>query len=431
MSDLSSPPVKALPSEAAAACTWPTPDVPGYTSPGAGGPAMTCAVEGLNGSRIEGQLVLFDPAQGVLRLRLNHQRRPLPLRLDQFRRMQLTEPLAAPVTPSALEPFPFTVTFKGGAPDWQGHTVSHREEDHGLFLFEPIGLTGTLRRWFVPRAAYIGVHVGMRLGEALIAQHSATPEQIREALAEQEALRSRKLGDILIVRQIITAEELASAVEEQARMPMVRIGQALTALGFVTEAQLAEALAEQDGDRRLPLGELLVTRGVISRADLQTALARKMGYPLVDVLQFAPDAEAVTRLPYAVALRVPALPLMMRAGRLVVAVEDPSNRAKLDEIEFAAQCKLVPVLARAGVLPGAIERAYEKVGATDLMPRMHLDANGGGEFEAGDASKLLASMERGDSGIDDQEGHDLIEQSDNSLVRLINSMILEAHTQGV
>ncbi|HLL20250.1 MAG TPA: ATPase, T2SS/T4P/T4SS family, partial [Rubrivivax sp.] len=254
---------------------------------------------------------------------------------------------------------------------------------------------------------------------------------MREALAEQETLRSRKLGDVLVVRQIITADELAAAVEEQARMPMVRIGQALTALGFVTEAQLAEALAQQDGDRRLPLGELLVTQGVISRADLQTALARKMGYPLVDVLEFAPDAEAVTRLPYAVAIRVPALPLMMRAGRLVVAVEDPSNRAKLDEIEFAAQCKLVPVLARAGVLSGAIDRAYEKVGATDLMPRMHIDANGGGEFEAGDASKLLASMERGESGIDDQEGHDLIEQSDNSLVRLINSMILEAHTQGV
>lgn len=431
MSDLSQPPISAFPAEAGAACIWPTPDLAGYPAAGLAAAAMPCVVEGLNGSRIEGQLVLFDPAQGVLRLRMNHQRRPLPLRLDQFRRLQLTQPLPAPDTTTPREPLPFTVNFIGDAPDWQGHTVSHHEEDFGLFLFEPIGRTGAVRRWFVPRPAYSAVTVGLRLGEALIAQHSASPEQIRDALAEQDALRSRKLGDILIVRQIITAEELAAAVEQQARMPMIRIGEALTALGFVTEAQLAEALAQQDGDRSLPLGELLVTRGVITRADLQTALARKMGYPLVDVLQFAPDAEAVTRLPYAVATRVPALPLMMRAGRLVVAVEDPSNRAKLDEIEFAAQCKLVPVLARAGVLLGAIDRAYEKIGAADFLPRIHLDANGGIEFEAGDASKLLASMEKGDSGIDDQEGHDLIEQSDNSLVRLINSMILEAHTQGV
>ena len=47
-----------------------------------------------------------------------------------------------------------------------------------------------------------------------------------------------------------------------------------------------------------------------------------------------------------------------------------------------------------------------------------------------DASKLLASMEQGDGRHEDDEDAS-IEQSDNSLVRLINSMILEAHNQGV
>ncbi len=435
MSDLSLPPLSLLPTEVAS-YAWPTPELACYPAPAVLPAATNCIVEGLNGSRIEGELVLFEPAQGLLRLRMKHQRRPLPLRLDQFRRLHLTEPLAALDRVDAGRELPFTVFFRNNenntsTPEWQGHSIGHHEADFGLFLFEPVDRQGSLRRWFVPRVAYSQAHVGQRLGEALVAQHSASPDQIREALAEQEALRSRKLGDILVVRQIITAEELASAVEQQSRMPMVRIGQALTALGFVTEAQLADALAQQNGDRSIPLGELLVKRGVITRTDLQTALARKMGYPLVDVMQFPPDTEAVTRLPYAVASRIPALPLMMRAGRLVIAVEDPSNRAQLDEIEFAAQCKLVPVLARAGVLLGAIDRAYERIGAADFVPRVHLDANGGTEFEAGDASKLLASMERGESGIDEQEGHDLIEQSDNSLVRLINSMILEAHTQGV
>jgi type II secretory ATPase GspE/PulE/Tfp pilus assembly ATPase PilB-like protein len=52
------------------------------------------------------------------------------------------------------------------------------------------------------------------------------------------------------------------------------------------------------------------------------------------------------------------------------------------------------------------------------------------DFEPGDASKLLATMERVDARIDDDDVQP-IEQSDNSLVRLINSMILEAHAQGV
>jgi type II secretory ATPase GspE/PulE/Tfp pilus assembly ATPase PilB-like protein len=450
MSDLSLPPLSMLPIDAVG-YAWPTPDLASYPAPAALPAPMPCVIEGNNGSRIEGVLVLFDPAAGTLQVRLTGQRRPVPLRLDQFRRLQLTEPLkpepARPGRPAIERPrLPFTLTLAGTGAEreqtWEGLTVGHRQEDFGLFLFEPLDEHGTVRRWFVPRSACRAVNIGPKIGEALVAQDSAHPDQIRAALAEQEALRSRRLGDILVVRQLITPEELAAAVEQQARMPMVRIGEALTALGFVTEQQLADALAQQEGDRTVPLGELLVRRGAITRADLQTALARKMGYPLVDVLHFPPDTEAVSRLPYAVATRVPALPLMMRAGRLVVAVEDPSNRTHIDELEFAAQCKVVPVLARAGVLPGAIDRAYQKIGAaiefnlSQASPGSRAGGSGGDgalDFEPGNASRLLASMERGAEGAlaDDDDERDLIEQSDNSLVRLINSMILEAHTQGV
>ncbi|MBK6471424.1 MAG: Flp pilus assembly complex ATPase component TadA, partial [Betaproteobacteria bacterium] len=202
------------------------------------------------------------------------------------------------------------------------------------------------------------------------------------------------------------------------------------ALGFITEAQLEDALVQQRADRSVPLGELLVRKGVVSRVDLQTALARKMGYPLVDVLQFPPDTEAVTRLPYAVSARIPALPLMMRAGRLVAALEDPSNRRHIDELEFAAQCKVVPVLTRAGVLQAAIDRAYSKVGAADMAPRGSFEPDRTGDFDAGDVRGLAATMEKVDAHIEDSDDSAL-EQSDNTLVRLINSMIIEAHTQGV
>jgi type II secretory ATPase GspE/PulE/Tfp pilus assembly ATPase PilB-like protein len=435
MSDLSQPPLSALPFEGVG-YAWPTPDLASYPAPSVPPVAPACAVEGLNGHTIQGHLALFDPAHGLLQLRLPNQRKPLPLRLEQFRRLRLVQPLLALAESADASDLatqrprvPFRIDFKN-APEWNGHTIGHREEPFGLFLFEPLDEQGTVQRWFLPRAAYHHAEIGLRLGEALIEQHSATPDQIREALAEQEALRGRKLGDILVVRQIITAEELASAVEQQAKMPMVRIGEALTALGFITQAQLEDALTQQKEDRSVPLGELLVKKGLVSRADLQTALSRKMGYPLVDVLQFPPDADAVNRLPYAVASRIPALPLMMRSGRLVTAVEDPSNRSHIDEIEFAAQCKVVPVLARSGVLLGAIDRAYEKIGAAEFQRRA-AEQGPTIEFEPGDASKLLASMEKVEARIEEDDDRDLIEQSDNSLVRLINSMILEAHTQGV
>ena len=446
MSDLTLPPLELLPRQDVLAAVrppeplppWPTPDLAGY--PGAVPFALppVVVVEGHNGHAIKGRLVVFNPAQEDVQIIPANQSRPVRLRTAQFRRLCLVEPLAALLPldlPEVGEPswerpsLPFVVQFPDGS-DWQGQTVGHLENEQGLFLFEPFDERGSLRRWFTPASAYREAVVGLRLGEALVEQQSLTEVQLDEALEEQRLLRSRKIGDILVVRQIVTPEELAEAIEQQAKMPMVRIGEALVALGFINDVQLADALTQQREDRSVPLGELLVRRGWVSRADLQTALARKMGYPLVDVTQFPVDSEAITRLPYAVASRLPALPLMQRAGRLVVALEDPSNRRQIEELEFAVQGKVLPVLARAGLLQGAVDRAYEKIGALSFDARA-IDPGTPVEFELGDASKLLASMESGVVAGSDDDLVESIEQSDNSLVRLINSMILEAHAQGV
>ncbi|MBI5719474.1 MAG: Flp pilus assembly complex ATPase component TadA [Burkholderiales bacterium] len=431
MTDLASPPLTLLP-PAAEGFAWPTPELPNYPPATAAMAPLACQVEGNNGKVIPGRLMWMDMAQGLIQLAVAGTRAPLTLRFDQFRRLRLLDPLAPAAHPdgggivSDIEhpTIPFSVHFAHGA-YWQGQTLSAREDAMGLFLFEPVDAHGTVRRTFVPASAFTRIEIGKRIGEVLIEQHAATPAQVQAALVEQQDLRERKLGDLLIVHEIISADELNTAIEQQAKMPMVRIGEALVALGFITEPQLEEALAQQRQDRGVPLGELLVRKGFVSRTDLQMALARKMGYPMVDVRQFPADIDAVARLPYAVAGRLGALPLILRASRLVVAMEDPTSRAALEEIEFAARCKVLPVLAHAGELHGAIERAYEKIGAGG---RGSIDAESLIDFEPGDASKLAATLERSDG--EDDEGPS-IEQSDNSLVRLINSMILEAHSQGV
>jgi hypothetical protein len=394
-------------------------------------------IEGLNGSTMAGRLMNFNPAAGLAHVQVSASRTTLPLRFSQFRCLRLATPMQPlPFDPTDTTPLaltecraePYRVQLQGGAV-LEGRTITHEENAHGLFLFEPVDDNGAVRRCFVPRAVYSHVDIGRRLGEALVEQRAATAEQVDAALEVQHKLRNQKLGEILLVKQLISPDELEAAIEEQSRMPMVRIGQALTALGFITEAQLEQALQQQQQDRGVPLGELLVRDGHITRADLQTALARKMGYPLVDVVNFPVELEALQRLPYAVASRLPALPLMMRGGRLVVALEDPTQRKAIDEIEFAARCKSIPVLARSRTLYGTIDRAYEKLG-------VEVNGAGGGpeqplEFDTEQAGKLLATLEQeGDSG---PEGDDaaVIEQSDNSLVRLINTMILEAQSQGV
>ena len=438
MTDLSQPPLTLV--QANDDFVWPTPALPCYPAPMAAPVPPSCQVEGINGRLLSGRLLGLDPVRATISVRAGGTRAPMVLRFDQFRRLRLLEPLLSlpttghPDHPAAgaaaeVHSVPFTVHMIGTVP-WSGRTVAPVQEPWGLFLFEPVDSAGTLRRTFVPRPAYERADLGDDLGDDLDASADTTPPDADadEQALEERQLRERRLGDLLLVRQIVTVEELIAAIEQQATMPMVRIGEALVTLGFITERQLQEALTEQSRDRSVPLGEMLVAKGWITRADLQTALARKMGYPLVDAQNFPIDTEAVARLPYPVAARLPALPLIVRNGRLVVALEDPSNRGATDELEFASQMKIVPVLARVGTIGLAVEAAYEKMGAEVAGQRLS-ESGAFLEFEPGDASRLAASLEMNGSLEDDDLGP-AIEQSDNSLVRLINSMILEAQTKG-
>jgi hypothetical protein len=72
MSDLSQPP--------SGGClhsgrfSWPTPDLAGYAR-ARSTRRRRLPVEGLNGRTLEGRLTAFDPAQGLLQLRMNSQRK--------------------------------------------------------------------------------------------------------------------------------------------------------------------------------------------------------------------------------------------------------------------------------------------------------------------------------------------------------------------
>lgn len=411
--------------------TWPTPPFAAYAPTGEPLSPSACQFEGLNGQRAQGRLIRFEPAQGFATVQLPQARTTITLRFAQFRALELTEPIApreaAPGDPHAqlLAHCPSS-TFRlqlVGRDEHCGHTVGHVDTPQGLFLFPPANDAGDGRvtRLFVPREQVIAFEFGPRLGEVLVATRAASTEAVEQAAHEQQRLRERKLGDLLLARQVVTAEQLVGAIEQQGKMPMVRIGEALIALGLITQAQLDEALEQQKTDRSVPIGELLVRLGRVSRQDLQTALARKMGYPLVDVAAFPIEPEALRKLPYSVAARVGALPLLLREGTVVIALEDPCRRQAIEQVEFATQCKAVPVLARQPELAAALTEAYARIGA-------EVDT-AAAEAQTWDAGKLIEHLER--EGADRADDEQSIEQSDNSLVRLVNTMIVEAIQQGV
>ncbi|HET9821938.1 MAG TPA: ATPase, T2SS/T4P/T4SS family [Burkholderiaceae bacterium] len=438
MSDLSVPPRRASASTDVPASPWRWP-APPYAGFGLVPPwqDVACDIEGLTSAAIRATLLGFDPASGCLRVRVLPRGMEMDLRFSQFRRLTLCttwlpaspaedDPHAALLGPApALD---YTIRLAGGG-TLNGRTVGYVESAEGLYLFPPSEEAGGVLRSFVPRAALEHYDIGQRIGELLVQQHALTTEEVDAVAAEQQRLRHRKLGELLLAKSVVSAEQLLAAIDQQARMPVVRIGEALIALNMVTQDQLDQALEQQQADRSVPLGELLVRNGLVSREDLQLALARKMGYPVVDIREFPIEADAVRALPFALARRVQVLPLLLRNGQLLVAMADPSRRAVLDELEFVTQLRVVPSLAHGEALEMAIATAYARA-RNDPWTAQPSQRDELLPFEAVDAGKLVETLEiqQQQQGSDDEP---TIEQSDNSLVRLVNTAIVDAAAQGV
>ncbi|MFN4115650.1 MAG: GspE/PulE family protein, partial [Inhella sp.] len=422
------------------AFAWPTPPYPAYPAPQPLKQPSPVEVTAANGSRSIGQLIRLLPAQRLTHLLVPPNKQPMSVRLNQLASLKLIRPLQVPPLKAAadgdkLEQRPridYRVRLRNGS-ELRGVTIGHVQDELGLFLFPPMSPSDdSVQQLFIPREALDRVDFGPRIGEVLVESKVISPEQAEEALREQAELRQRKVGDILLANQVINAEQLLSAIEQQSKMPIVRIGEALVAMELITQEKLDEALEQQKQDRSVPLGELLVRNKVVTRAQLQSALARKMGYPMVDVDRFESDIEALKRLPVAAARRLEVLPLLLREGRLIVAMEDPTRRQAIDEIEFIAQLKVVPALARVGAVPLAITAAYARVGeggsGGDVLAPITLDFE---PMTNVGTDKLVETLEREQLDRSEIVDDRPIEQSDNSLVRLINNMIIDAQTQGV
>ncbi len=411
---------------------WPTPPFAAYPQVETSSGPLKGLLEGTNQKTTRTLLMHFDLRGAMISVQIARGQKPIAVRFQQFRRLDLDEPINPDVANTA-DPHadllshhpvsPFVVTYSDGTV-LEGDTIGHVELEQGLFLFPPLGNVGSVSRVFIPRHAYRSYSVGSRVGEILVAQSSVSAGELHQVIVEQDKLRKRKLGDVLVSHQIITPDQLIEAIDMQSKLPVMRLGESLVALGMITDDQLREALQLQSKAQGTPLGELLVSKGLVTRENLQTALAHKMGYPIVDTATFPVENAALKAVNFALAERLELLPLILRDGRLVVAMEDPTRRAAISELEFATQTKVVATLAKLGTVLNALVPAYKHHG-------FEINSSGRADMPAIDGSSLLAQMQSDTPEASEDADANPVEQNDNQLVRLINTMIIEAHEQGV
>jgi hypothetical protein len=138
-----------------------------------------------------------------------------------------------------------------------------------------------------------------------------------------------------------------------------RLGELLIEAGVVTQAQLGEALAQQrlHGGR---LGTNLVELGFVDEKTLSSLLARQLTIPSATAAQLDRcDPLALQLLPPDVADKLRAIPLREDAGRLWVAMADPTDQSTLTELARLTKRNVRPMVAPELLIQYALERHYQ------------------------------------------------------------------------
>jgi len=215
--------------------------------------------------------------------------------------------------------------------------------------------------------------------------------------------------------------DLVNADDTAPRQALRHLGQALVSHGLVTPEQLQAALQAQQQEvhagRRHPLGQLLVESGALSQEQLRGVISAWLGQHTVDPALLPADPGALALVPRATAEQAQALPLMLRDDAVVVLMNDPWDKRVLDQLRFMTQRRVLPALAAPGTLMPALQRAYRVLSG---------NGQGGQRASARDLAVDLGSS--GEAPL--AERSDVVSESDNTLVRLVNSVIEEAIAQG-
>jgi type IV pilus assembly protein PilB len=157
------------------------------------------------------------------------------------------------------------------------------------------------------------------------------------------------------------------------------------------------------------LAEALADEGHAQSDGIARSLARRHGLPYIDLQEDRPTGDAIEQIPLRALKRVTAIPVSLRDGRLLVALADPANILAVDELRLATRYHLDLAIA------GRDEILVE-------LSRLERSA------EVYETQSAIEEFEVIEEDGDDLEAEDGV--SDAPLVRLVNSIIMQAASDG-
>src|SRR5687768_12231058 len=178
--------------------------------------------------------------------------------------------------------------------------------------------------------------------------------------------------------------------------------------GVLSEADARKALDEATKAKKQAHAYLLEHR-LVTNAHIAAANSAEFGMPLFDAGALDVRLSAIKLVNEDLIQKHVALPLFKRGNRLYVAISDPTNTRALDEIKFAANVTVEPILVDEDRLRRAIDMAL----------------TAGDSLTTGEDEEGLENLESsgGDDDLNDAAGGVDAKGDDTPVVKFVNKVL--------
>jgi len=139
------------------------------------------------------------------------------------------------------------------------------------------------------------------------------------------------------------------------------LGEMLLNKGVINKEQLAKALEERKRTNK-PLGKIITDLGFVKEQDMVHILSEQLGITYVDLDSYIVDRDVIKVIPEKVAREIMCVPLFLMNDTLTIAMVDPLDVSRVDELKTIAKCDIDPVFATESSIKIAIEKYYGKGG---------------------------------------------------------------------
>lgn len=190
-----------------------------------------------------------------------------------------------------------------------------------------------------------------------------------------------------------------------------KIGEILLEKGEITVGQQAY-VAEKLKGSSLRYGEICIQEGIASEESVYMALAEQFGLEFVSLESFKLDEQILALLPVDMIYRFAFVPLELVDDALAIAVSDPSDVVKLDDLELALDRQLIVKVAT----PSSINLLLKKGDGTSRVLK---------EVSEDFMLQLVTETEKGEEVLS-VEG---ITADTSPIIKLLNSTIMDALTR--